>query len=140
MPLFPRIDPKKALARGEAAHKTTKEDAMVEGKEMTVSFEEFKKIDLRVAVVREAKPVPNADKLLMLTVDADRERTIVAGIAKYFKPEEMVGKRIVIVANLEPAKIRGIISEGMLLAVEGEGIGLSLITTDKTVPPGGRLS
>ena len=85
----------------------------------TVSFEDFTKIDMRTATVLEAEKVPNTDKLLKLTIDTGIDiRTIVSGIAEYFNPQDMVGKQISIVANLEPRKIKGIESKGMILMAE----------------------
>jgi methionyl-tRNA synthetase len=85
----------------------------------SVSFEDFTKIDMRTATVLEAEKVPNTDKLLKLTIDTGIDvRTIVAGIAEYFNPLDMVGKQISVVANLEPRKIKGIESKGMILMAE----------------------
>ena len=82
-----------------------------------ITIDQFARLDLRVAEVVSAKPVEGAKKLLLLEVDLGEERrTLVAGIAQYRTPAELVGKQIVVVANLEPATIRGVRSEGMLLA------------------------
>ena len=108
-----------------------------------ITIDEFAKIDLRVAVVLAAERVPKTDKLLKLDLDLGYEqRTIVSGIAAFYEPEALVGTRIVIVANLKPAKLRGIESRGMLLAAGGraEGEQLGLITLDKDIPPGTRVS
>jgi methionyl-tRNA synthetase len=81
-----------------------------------ITYEDFEKLDLRVGRVLEAEKVPKADKLLKLIVDLGFEkRTILSGIAEYYKPEELVGKLVTVVANLAPRKIRGIESQGMLL-------------------------
>ena len=87
-----------------------------------ISIDDFAKVELRVAEVIEAKKVEKADKLLELKVRiGEEERTIVAGIALHYAPEELVGKKIVVVYNLKPAKLRGITSQGMLLAAsEGD--------------------
>ena len=103
-----------------ATKKTNKSSEMktIPAKE-TVSFEDFTKIDMRTATVLEAEKVPNTDKLLKLTIDTGIDiRTIVSGIAEYFNPQDMVGKQISIVANLEPRKIKGIESKGMILMAE----------------------
>jgi len=103
-----------------ATKKTNKSPEMktIPAKE-TVSFEDFTKIDMRTATVLEAEKVPNTDKLLKLTIDTGIDiRTIVSGIAEYFNPQDMVGKQISIVANLEPRKIKGIESKGMILMAE----------------------
>lgn len=108
-----------------------------------ITIDEFAKIDLRVAVVLAAERVPKTDKLLKLDLDLGYEqRTIVSGIAAFYEPEALVGKRIVVVANLKPAKLRGIESRGMLLAAGGraEGEELGLVTLDTDIPPGTRVS
>ena len=108
-----------------------------------ITIDEFGKIDLRVAVVLAVERVPKTEKLLKLELDLGSEqRTIVSGIAEFYEPETLVGKRIVIVANLKPARIRGVESRGMLLAAGGRGEGeeLGLITLDKEIPPGTRVS
>jgi len=82
-----------------------------------ISFEDFKKVEMVVAQVKDAEKVEKADKLLKLTVDTGTDtRTLVAGIALYYTPEELMGKKIMIVKNLKPAKLRGILSQGMILA------------------------
>jgi methionyl-tRNA synthetase len=102
-----------------------------------VEYADFNKLALRVAKVVAAEKHPNADRLLVLTVDVgeERPRTIVAGIAAVYKPEDLVGQRIVVVANLAPAKLRGVESQGMLLAAGGPTVA-SLLTTISDVPPG----
>lgn len=108
--------------------------------ENLISFEEFKKIELKTARVTEAEKIPKADKLLKLKVSlGDEERQLVAGVAEHYTPEELVGKTIIIVSNLQPATIRGIESQGMLLAVE-DGDRLALLTTEKEISPGKRVS
>lgn len=102
----------------------------------TVSFAEFKKIELRVATVLEARAHPNADKLLLLRVRVgDREKQIVAGIRQYRDPEALVGKQVVVADNLEPAVLRGERSEGMLLAVL-DGEEFALLVPDVKVSDG----
>ena len=82
-----------------------------------INYDHFSKLDLRIAKVLEARPHPNADKLLLLQVDVgDQQKQIVAGIRQHYQPEELVGRLIVIVNNLEPAMLRGESSNGMLLA------------------------
>ena len=106
----------------------------------TIEFDDFSKLDLRVALVRAASKVPKTDKLLQLEVDLGFEkRTIVSGIAEQYKPQDLIGKNIVIIANLKPAKIRGIESRGMLLTSENEGQ-LSLLTVMKDIPAGSKIS
>jgi methionyl-tRNA synthetase len=106
----------------------------------TITFDDFGEIELRTAKVLAAEKVPGADKLLKLQIDlGDEKGQIVAGIAQYYPPEEMVGKTIIVVANLQPAKIRGIESNGMLLAAKS-GANLVLLTSDKDIPPGAKIS
>lgn len=143
--LFPRIDLKgtrmtKAAARVE--EKTTyRKGDKVEGQqeEGIISFEEFQKVDLRIGQVIAAEPVPRTDRLLKLTVACPEERQIVAGIAEYFNPEQVVGKQVVVVVNLKPAKLRGVRSEGMLLAAK-DTQGLHLITAETPAEPGSKVS
>src|SRR5207248_1477702 len=85
----------------------------------TIGIEDFARVQLRVAEVLSAERVPNADKLLHLRVSlGDEERTVLAGMAEYYRPEELVGRKVVMVANLAPRKMRGLVSQGMLLAAE----------------------
>jgi methionyl-tRNA synthetase len=105
-----------------------------------ISIEDFRKIDLRVATVKSAEPHPNADKLLVLQVDLGGEsRQICAGIRNHYAPQELVGKQIVVVANLETAKLRGLDSQGMLLAASDEDQ-VIILTPEKTVQAGAKVS
>ena len=104
-----------------------------------INFEDFKKVDLRVAKVVGAEKVEGADKLLRITVDVgEEERQIVSGIAETYSPEEIIGKSIIVVYNLEPKKIFGLESRGMLLAANEEE--LSLLAPDKNIAPGTKIS
>ncbi|MFZ2653398.1 MAG: methionine--tRNA ligase [Victivallales bacterium] len=123
--LFPRVDVK---SEAEKTAKSTETVAVAA--EDVITIEDFGKIKLRTAKVLEAEKVEGADKLLKLQIDvAGEKRQLIAGIAQFYKPEEVVGRTIVIVANLKPAKIRGIESRGMLLAAK-DGKTLKLITVD----------
>lgn len=106
----------------------------------TVSIDTFARIELRVAEIVEAARVEGADKLLRLAVDLGGERRqLVAGIAKRYEPDVLIGRRIIVVANLEPARIRGVESQGMLLAaVDADGQPV-LATFDTPVPAGSRV-
>ena len=106
----------------------------------TIKYEDFGKIDLRVAKILEARPHPNADKLMLLQVDlGDVQKQIVAGIRAHYTPEQLVGRRIIIVNNLEPAMLRGETSNGMLLAAtSGEKVDL-LQPDDPEALPGSRV-
>jgi len=104
-----------------------------------INFEEFQKIDLRVGKIIEAEKIEGTDKLLKLKVDLGGEkRQLVAGIAKFYQPEDLIGKEIIVVANLEPKILRGIESQGMLLAADVEGKPV-LLKPDKEVPPGTKI-
>jgi methionyl-tRNA synthetase len=119
----------------------TEADA-VPGVTTFIDITDFAKIDLRVGEVRTAERIPKADKLLLLTVDIGEEkpRQILAGIAQYYEPEKLIGRKIVIVANLKPRKLRGYESQGMLLAASvGEEGKPVLATFAEDVPNGARL-
>ena len=101
-----------------------------------ISIDDFAKVDLRVALVKEAEKVKGADRLLKLQLDLGSEtRTVVAGVAQYYSPESLVGKRVIVVANLAPVKLRGVTSSGMILAAS-EGDSLGVLTVEKELPPG----
>jgi methionyl-tRNA synthetase len=106
-----------------------------------ITIDDFAKVDLRVARVLKAEPVPGADKLLHLTVDAAEAepRSLVAGIAKAYTPEQLVGRKVVIVANLQPRKLRGIQSNGMIVAASLEDGPPVLAAFLEDVPVGARL-
>ena len=144
-PLFPRIDVKAELEAMEkkAQEMTAKKVEKVEEKveevvDTQISIDDFAKVKLVTAKVLDAVPVPKADKLLQLTVDAgeDKPRTVVSGIAKHYAPEDLIGKQIVLVANLKPAKLRGIMSEGMILCAEDKDGKLSLIAPSDDMDAG----
>lgn len=102
-----------------------------------IKFNDWEKIDLRIGTILDVKDHPNADKLYILKVDIGEERQLVAGIKKDYSKEEIIGKQIVMIANLEHSKIRGIESHGMLLAVGDEEI--SLLTVNKKVKNGEKV-
>ncbi len=105
-----------------------------------ITIDEFRKLDLRVATIKKAEPHPNADRLLVLQVDlGGEERQIVAGIRGQYAPEELSEKQIVVVANLEPARLRGMESQGMLLAAS-DGDRIVILTPEKNVAPGAKIS
>jgi len=102
-----------------------------------VTIDEFRKIELRVATVLAAAPHPNADRLLVLTIDLGSEqRQLVAGIRAHYTPESLVGKQVVVVANLEPATLRGVESQGMLLAASDADGRLAIVTPEQPIAPG----
>ncbi len=135
--LFPRLEVKEAARKKEAGDDRGK--ARAETGVDYISIDDFAKVDLRVAEVTRAERIPKADRLLKLTVRCPEERTIVAGIAGHFSPEELQGKKVVIVANLKPAKLRGVRSEGMMLVARDEN-GLHIVSTETPATPGSRIS
>ncbi len=133
--LFPRIETKGEKVDNNKQQKQEKQEAVSE----EISIEDFAKLDLRVAEVVACEKVEKADKLLKLEVKVGEEtRTIVSGIAKSYRPEEMIGKKVILVANLKPAKLRGIVSHGMLLAASNEDE-LEVLTLTKDLPSGSRV-
>ncbi|MFC7687611.1 methionine--tRNA ligase [Ureibacillus sp. GCM10028918] len=147
IPIFPRLDVEVEVAyireqmRGSV--KTPQEEekkAEVEVPEVPeISIDDFMRVDLRVATVTACEPVPKADKLLKLQVDLGYEqRQVVSGIAQYYKPEELVGQKVIVVANLKPVKLRGELSQGMILAGSHDGV-LTLATVDPTLQNGAKV-
>ncbi|AGT30492.1 methionyl-tRNA synthetase [Geobacillus genomosp. 3] len=144
-PLFPRLDIeaeveyiKAHMQGGKPAAEPAKEEKQTAGT-AGISIDEFAKVDLRVAEIVHAERMKNADKLLKLQLDLGGEkRQVISGIAEFYKPEELVGKKVICVANLKPAKLRGEWSEGMILA-GGSGGDFSLATVDQHVPNGTKI-
>jgi len=135
-PLFPRVDEKQIPK--EEPKVETKKELEVKDEPQYITIDEFRRIDLRVAKVISAEKVQGADRLLRLEVSCPEKRQIVAGIAEFYEPQDLIGKEIVIVANLKPAKIKGIVSEGMLLAAK-DANGLSIIIPEKEREPGAKV-
>jgi methionyl-tRNA synthetase len=136
IPLFPRIDVKNK-EKETAESVSPPPDRPVFKPE--ISLEEFRKVDLRVGRIVKAEAVPKAKKLLRLEVDLGETRTIVAGIAGSYSPESLVGKQVIVLANLQPAKLMGIFSQGMLLAAVDDNR-CTVATLDGDVKPGTALS
>ena len=131
--LFPRVEDKKTVAAAPVSAEPT-DDAS-----SRIPIAEFAKLDLRVAHVLAAEPVPKSKKLLKLRVSlGSEERTVVAGIAEHYGPDDLVGTKVVIVANLEPAKLMGIESQGMILAGSTDGT-LAVLRLDRDLPPGAKV-
>ena len=129
--LFPRVEDRKAPVAAAGAMP----DASAR-----ISIDEFAKIDLRVAQVLAAEAVPKSKKLLKLRVSlGTEERTVLAGIAEHYAPADLVGKKVVVVANLQPAKLMGVESQGMVLAGSADS-GLGVLTLDKDLPPGAKVT
>lgn len=146
--LFDRLDIDKELVKLHEANGALIEKRLnknkkgeEESKEEYIDFEDFTKVDLVVGKIIEAKEHPDADKLLVFTVDIGEEkpRTIISGIKKWYAPEDLVGKNVIVVRNLAPRKMRGIESEGMLLAADND-CDLSLLSTLEDLKPGAKVS
>lgn len=140
-PLFPRLDVEKEVAFIQSQMKgtrpkTTEKEEKAQKEAAQITIDDFSKVQLKVAEVIACEPVKNADKLLKLRLDLGEEtRQVISGIAEYYKPEDLIGKKVVVVTNLKPAKIRGEISEGMILSGEKDGK-LAVITADPALPNG----
>ena len=141
-PLFPRMEkkvPESAEANATQAEKTKKITP-----ENLVTFDQFKQLDLRVAEIHAAEHVKKSERLLKLSLRLPEERTVVAGIALAHKPEELVGKKVILVANLKPTKLMGIVSEGMVLAakepLEDGSERLHVVFVDASMSPGSKVS
>ena len=104
-----------------------------------ITIDEFGKVELRVATVKAAEPHPKADRLLVLKIDlGTEERQLVAGIRTHYTPEDLIGKQIVVVANLQPAVLRGVESQGMLLAAS-DGEKVIVLSPEKPFAPGSKV-
>lgn len=124
------------LAEIEASSKTEEKTE----DENLASIDDFAKLDIRAGKVLESSYVEGSDKLLVSKIDiGSRVLQVVSGIAKYYSPEDFVGKTVAVIANLKPLKLRGVLSEGMVIAA-GDKKNLSLMTFDKEVAPGTKIS
>jgi methionyl-tRNA synthetase len=132
-PLFPRV----ATSEIKSASPDSGRDKVQEPLETKpqIRYESFDKLDFRVATIVKAETIPKSKKLLKLDVDLGEIRTIVSGISESYRPEELVGKQVVVVANLKPTKLMGIQSNGMLLAA-GDDKACSIVILDKKTAPG----
>lgn len=145
-PIFPRLDKDEEVAyireqmQSSVKQPESEEALAVEKEEVPeISIDDFMKVDLRVATVIACEPVKKADKLLKLQVDLGYEkRQVVSGIAKFYTPEELIGQKVIVVANLKPTKLRGELSEGMILA-GSHGDVLKLATVDQTLANGAKV-
>ncbi len=141
--LFRRIEDEEIQAQIDKLEATKKENQAMEPSfeplKETINFEDFQKLDLRVGTILEADKMPKADKLLVFKVDLGFEtRTIISGIAEHFNPEELIGKRVTVVANLAPRKLRGIESQGMILLSENTDGKLVFVNPDEEGVPSGK--
>ena len=147
VPIFPRLDAEVEIEyireQMQASVKTPQEETKKEVNEVPevpeITIDDFMKVDLRVATVTACEPVPKANKLLKLQVDLGYEqRQVVSGIAEHYKPEALIGQKVIVVANLKPVKLRGELSQGMILAGSHEGV-LTLATVDPKLENGAKV-
>jgi len=138
VPVYTRVElPKEAEAKEE------KPTPQTVNEEITGPFADMRRLDVRVAEITDAKEHPDAEKLYQLKVDVGEERQIVAGLRAHYRKEELIGRKILMVFNLKPAKLRGLMSQGMLLAADDEGLGgntVALLRPSKEVPNGTRFT
>lgn len=142
-PIFPRLEVEKEVQiikqmmqkpPVQEEKKPVKEES---GSKELIEFDDFMKVDMRVAEIIQADKVKKADKLLKLQLDVGTEkRQVVSGIAKYYEPEDIIGKKVICITNLKPVKLRGEMSEGMILCGEDADGGLVLTAVDETLPNG----
>ncbi|SHT12126.1 methionyl-tRNA synthetase [Mycobacteroides abscessus subsp. abscessus] len=144
-PIFPRLDIQEEVSfikqKMQSTVKPVAEEPKVEEipEVEEITIDDFMKVDLRVAQVVEAEPIKKADKLLKLQLDLGFERRqVVSGIAQFYKPEDLVGQRVICVTNLKPVKLRGELSQGMILAGQKDGI-MSLATVSDSLPLGAKV-
>ena len=144
--LFQRIDGEKLIEELTAQLKAQQAAAKAEEKPVIehlpeISIDDVDKIELRVAEVLACEPIKKAKKLLKLTLDAgeDEPRTVASGIAKWYKPEDLIGKKVILVANLKPATLCGVESQGMILAADGKDEDVKVIFPDASLPNGARV-
>ncbi len=151
--LFPRVDEKRVAQieeareaqRAKAAQEQAKAEPKVEAKDDEagaglIEFDDFTKVQMKIGIIKEAEKVKKADKLLKLSVDTGEMRTIVAGIAEHYQPEELIGRRVVVVTNLKPRKLRGVESQGMVLAAKTKDGVLRVLGVDDIIPAGTSVS
>lgn len=146
--VFPRIDMKKELkeleelkAKAKEVKEQVKEDKKDKEVKANITIDDFSKVELKVGKILECEKVEGSDKLLKSKVSiGDEVKQIVSGIAKYYTPEEMVNKKVIVVVNLKPVKLRGVLSEGMILAASNDKGELSLATVDSMIESGAVVS
>lgn len=148
--LFPRIDVKKELAALEELEEASKkkqgaasesvEEKGAQGVTSLITIDDFAKVELRVAQITACEPVPKADKLLKLSLDDGMGgRQVVSGIHPWYEPDSLVGKKVVVVANLQPVKLRGVESQGMILAADASKSDVKVLFVDDSVPNGSKV-
>ena len=144
--LFARLDIKDVMPKVEEIQAKQKAKAAPEEKypevepKEEITIDDFDKVQIRVGEVLKCEPVPKAKKLLVSQIRVGNEvRQIVSGIAKYYKPEDMVGKKVAVITNLKPCKLCGVESQGMILAAADDDGNLSVMTLDKDMPAGSEI-
>ena len=139
----PEVDPEEEKRKAEAKAKAekTEPDKVTAVQKALLSIDEFDKMQLQIGEIIACEEVPNSKKLLCSQVQvAGKVLQIVSGIKNYYSPEDMKGKKVVVITNLKPAKLAGVLSEGMLLCAEDDEGNLALLTADKDVPAGSMIS
>jgi methionyl-tRNA synthetase len=138
--LFPRIDTKKnKKEKNKAEEKSGQKNAESKTEDNLITINDFAKIELKIGNILKAEKIEKSDKLLRLQVDTGEQRQLVAGIAQKYTPEELIGKKVVVVTNLKPAKLMGVESHGMLLAAtDSDGV-LSILTPEKDLKEGAKI-
>ena len=143
--LFEKIEDdvieKQVLKLAESKKQNQLENTVVQPQKENVTFDDFQKMDIRIATILEAERVPKTDKLLKLKLDTGLDqRTVVSGIAKYYKPEEIIGKQVCLLSNLAPRDIKGIISQGMILMAENKDGSLAFVSPSVGIANGGSVA
>ena len=143
--LFPRLNMQaeiREMQGDQPADQEAKDDPVQDDQEGLISLDQFQQVDLRVAEITNAEKIPKADKLLKVEVSLgdSEKRQVVAGIAEYYQLDQLIGKHVIFVSNLKPVKLRGVLSQGMLLAATAEDGSLALTTVDREIPAGSRVS
>ncbi|MGM0651414.1 MAG: methionine--tRNA ligase [Bacillota bacterium] len=143
--LFPRLNMQAEIRemQGEsAADQGVKDDAGHDVQEGLITLDQFREVDLRVAEIISAEKIPKADKLLKVEVSlgGSEKRQVVAGIAEHYQTDQLIGRHVIFVSNLKPVKLRGVLSQGMLLAATAEDGSLALTTVDREISAGSRVS
>ncbi len=143
--LFPRLNMQaeiREMQGDQQAEQGEKDDPVQDDQEGLITLDQFQQVDLRVAEIISVERIPKADKLLKVEISlGDSEnRQVVAGIAEHYQPDQLPGRHVIFVSNLKPVKLRGVLSQGMLLAATAEDGSLALTTVDRKIPAGSRVS
>ena len=143
-PVFPRVDVKKELAEVEklvaSLKKTETKTEMEENKKELITIDDFAKVEMRVGTVTACEPVKKSRLLHETVCIGGKNISVLSGIAEHYTAEEMVGKRVIVVTNLPPREMKGILSEGMIICAQGPDGKLSVVAPEKDLPDGSLLS